>query len=316
MPPGEPPPLLPADPLDDPAIRQALAAPLGLDPFTLPGCAPAFQRRHFGLTQVELGPLGLSAPVCADPAALEAMRSLLREAPRHAARVRVTLSPFEPQADVLVQQARQLGYQVLPLQTHVLELQRPLEAIRAGYHATKRAQVRRAPKVESAIACTRDPAALQGYFEVYAASAQRWGRGAPPYPRALFEALLRSPCTQLWTHHVAGRLACAMVVLAGREQALYWQGVSHIEDDQKPAHPMARLFDAVVQGLVGQGVAHFNLGASDGLPSVRRFKEEFGAQPRAYTALLHESRRWRLAQALAQGARRIMGAVKPAAQHG
>jgi hypothetical protein len=156
--------------------------------------------------------------------------------------------------------------------------------------------VRRAPALASVITCTRDPAALQGYFEVYAASAQRWGRGAPPYPRALFEALLRSPCTQLWTHHVAGRLACAMVVLAGRQHALYWQGVSHIEDDQKAAHPMARLFDAVVGSLAEQGVAHFNLGASEGLPTVRRFKEEFGAQPRACTVLLHESRRWRLAQ--------------------
>lgn len=316
MQPGESNPLLPADPLDDPAVRDALAGPLGLQAFTLPGCAPAFQRRRFGLTQVELAPLGLGAPVCATPAALDAMRNLLREAPRHAARVRITLSPFEPQAEALAMEAREAGYEVLPLQTHVLDLQRPLEAIRAGYHATKRTQVRRAPAVESVIACTRDPAALQAYFEVYAASAQRWGRAAPPYPRALFEALLRSPCTQLWTHQVAGRLACAMVVLVGREHALYWQGVSHIEDDQKPAHPMARLFDAVVQGLVLQGVAHFNLGASEGLPTVRRFKEEFGAQPRAYTALLHESRRWRLAQALARGARRIMGAVKPTAHHG
>lgn len=89
-----------------------------------------------------------------------------------------------------------------------------------------------------------------------------------------------------------------MVVLAGREQALYWQGVSHIEADQKAAHPMARLFDTVVQHLHAQGVARFNLGASQGLPTVQRFKEEFGARPMGYASLVYESRLWRAGQAL------------------
>jgi hypothetical protein len=182
-----------------------------------------------------------------------------------------------------------------------------MEEIRAGYHATKRSQVRRAPAAGSVIACTREPTMLEAYFSVYAASAERWGRGAPPYPRALFEALLKSPCTQLWTHHVAGRLACAMVVLAGRRHALYWQGVSHIAPDQKAAHPMARLFDAVVQQLHGQGVEHFNLGASQGLPNVQRFKEEFGARPAAYASLVHESRLWRGVKRLQEAMQGLRG---------
>jgi hypothetical protein len=89
-----------------------------------------------------------------------------------------------------------------------------------------------------------------------------------------------------------------MVVLAGCRDALYWQGVSHIEPDQKAAHPMARLLDAVVQHLHGQGVARFNLGASQGLPNVQRFKEEFGAQPVGYLSLVHESRLWRAVAAV------------------
>ena len=112
---------------------------------------------------------------------------------------------------------------------------------------------------------------------------------------------------------MAGRLACAMVVLAGRRHALYWQGVSHIEADQKSAHPMARLLDAVVQRLHAQGVTHFNLGASQGLPNVQRFKEEFGAQPVAYASLVHDSRLWRL-WGFARG--RIIRPVKGAAHHG
>ena len=291
----------PADPLHDPALRAAFAAPIGLREasFGVAGqTIVAFERRRLGLRQFELGPLGLCTPPCRDGAQAQALDIFLREAPQHALRVRVNLSPFEPHAGALAATAREAGYRIEPVQTHVLALDRPLAEIRASYHATKRSQVRRAPVAGSTIACTRDRAVLDAYFAVYAASAERWGRGAPPYPRALFEALLASPCTQLWTHHVAGRLACAMVVLAGREHALYWQGVSHIEADQKAAHPMARLLDAVVQHLHGQGVRHFNLGASEGLPNVQRFKEEFGARPMPYTSLVHESRLWRAWQAL------------------
>lgn len=323
------------DPLQDPTLLAALAAPLGLRAVRVGPALTAFERRAWGLRQLELGPLGLCLPACGDASSFEALRSFVDQAPRQASRVRLQLSPFEPQAQALIQQAQASGWQVRALQTHVLDLARPLEDIRAGYHATKRAQVRRAPKVASVVSLTtggagsekgRASGAARGaasgaasgaslmddYFRVYAASAQRWGRSAPPYPRALFEALLESPSTQLWAHHVEGRLACAMVVLAGRRHALYWQGVSHIEDDQKPAHPMARLFDAAVQGLALQGVQRFNLGASEGLPNVQRFKEEFGAQPVPYAALLHESPTWRLAQ----GVRGIMRAVKTPARHG
>lgn len=327
-----PPPSPPFDdPLHDPALRAALGTPLGLRPVEVVPGLVGFERRAWGLRQLELGPLGLCLPASHDASGLEALRAFLRQAPREAARVRLQLSPFEPQAQALIQQARAVGWRVQALHTHVLDLQRPLEDIRAGYHATKRAQVRRGPKVASVISvavcgvgsakgtargAAQDAASgaslLDDYCRVYAASAQRWGRAAPPYPRALFEALLESPSTQLWAHHVEGRLACAMVVLVGRRDALYWQGVSHIEDDQKPAHPMARLFDAVVQGLVQQGVQRFNLGASEGLPNVQRFKEEFGAQPVPYAALLHESPTWRLAQ----GVRGIMRAVKTPTRHG
>jgi hypothetical protein len=300
----------PDDPLQDPALRAAFAEPLGLHEVTFEAAGRkvvAFERRRVGVRQFELAPLGLCAPPCADAAAAQALGVFLREAPQHAERVRVNLSPFEPHADALVEAALGAGYRLEPMQTHVLDLRRPLEEIRAGYHATKRSQVRRAPAAGSVIACTREPAVLDAYFSVYAASAERWGRGAPPYPRALFEALLKSPCTQLWTHHVGGRLACAMVVLTGRRHALYWQGVSHIEPDQKAAHPMARLFDEVVQHLHGQGMEHFNLGASQGLPNVQRFKEEFGARPAAYASLVHESRLWRGVKRLQEAMQGLRG---------
>jgi hypothetical protein len=211
--------------------------------------------------------------------------------------VRVQLNPLCPEAARLAERAAAQGWRVLPRQTHLLDLRPGLPALRRGYHATKRNQVAKPVKIDSRIAQARTEADLQPYFEVYAHSLQRWGReGAWPYPRQLFLDLLHSPAVRIWTHHVQGRLACAVVILESRHQALYWQGVSRIDEDQKAAHPMVRLMDAVIQDLCARGVPVLNLGASEGLPQVQRFKEEFSAQPLAYSALQWESTAWRWLQ--------------------
>jgi CelD/BcsL family acetyltransferase involved in cellulose biosynthesis len=211
--------------------------------------------------------------------------------------VRVQLNPLCPEAARLAERAAAQGWRVLPRQTHLLDLRPGLPALRRGYHATKRNQVAKPVKIDSRIAQARTEADLQSYFEVYAHSLQRWGRaGAWPYPRQLFLDLLHSSAVRIWTHHVQGRLACAVVILESRHQALYWQGVSRIDEDQKAAHPMVRLMDAVIQDLCARGVPVLNLGASEGLPQVQRFKEEFGAQPLAYSALQWESTVWRWLQ--------------------
>jgi hypothetical protein len=54
-------------------------------------------------------------------------------------------------------------------------------------------------------------------------------------------------------------------------------------------------------------VEHFNLGASQGLPNVQRFKEEFGARPAAYASLVHESRLWRGVKRLQEAMQGLRG---------
>lgn len=295
------------DLFDDAAFRHALASALGLRavPFgagDLPGQAVgeatpvgwAFERRRAGLRQLELAPLGLYTPLDGSGPRRQALESFIDEAPRRVARVTIHLNPLEPDAELLAQRALERGYRGVTHETHLLALGQPTELLRQGYHATKRAQVRRDVRLRQQIVVAREPRQLDDYFEAYGASLARWGRGGPLYPRALFEALLASPVVQLWMNYVEGRLACAMVVFSCRRYAFYWQGVSRIDEDQKAAFPMVRLMDAVLQHLLERGIPQFNLGASDGLPNVRRFKEEFGARPRAYTTLIHESALWRM----------------------
>ena len=294
-----------ADPFDDPVLRRAFARAAGLREHAV---GPpevrlhgAFERQRLGRRQWVWAPYGLYAPVCADDAAAAALAGFLAQARRGAWSVQVQLNPLCPRQGAVADRARALGYQVTPRHTHVLDLRPGLEALRRGYHATKRNQLGKPLRVPSRIACTGEEtdgvAALDAYFDVYADSLRRWGRaGGFPYPRSLFEDLLASGAARLWTHHVHGRLACAVWILESRHQALYWQGVSRIDEDQKAAHPMVRLMDAVIQDLCARGVPVLNLGASEGLPQVQRFKEEFGAQPLAYSALQWESTAWRWLQ--------------------
>ena len=284
------------DLFDDPVLRSAVGRAAGLRAIVPYGL---YEQRRLGFRRWEWAPYGLYAPVCADPQRAQALADLLNRAPGRASQVRVQLNPLCPEAGRLAERAAACGWRVLPRETHLLDLRPGLEALRRGYHATKRNQIAKPVKLDSHIALARTEADLQPYFEVYARSLQRWGRaGAWPYPRQLFHDLLHSPAARIWTHQVQGRLACAVVMLESRHQALYWQGVSHIEPDQKPAHPMARLMDAVIRDLCARGVAVLNLGASEGLPQVRRFKEEFGARPTAYNTLQWESTAWRWLQRL------------------
>lgn len=282
------------DLFEDAALRTAFETGLGFSARNWGASGWAFERSRMGLRRVEAGPVGLYACLCSSTTAAEGLQAQMAVVRRSwRTRARINLNPLEAHATTLAERAHALGFGVITGQTHLLQLSPSMADTRRRYHATKRSQVTRAVALDSVILRAATAQHLDDYFGAYAASLVRWGRAQPPYPRTMFDALLASPSTRIWMHYVAGRLACAMVVLVCRPYALYWQGVSQIEPDQKAAFPMARLMDAVLLDLTNAGVPWMNLGASDGLPNVRRFKEEFGGQPRACLSFVHEPAVWR-----------------------
>ena len=298
------------DLFDDEALRHALHRGLGWRAVRLEeGPCWAFEQARFGLRRWELGPMGLYAGTvtpCDWSAALQVAR-------RRASSVRWQGSPQQaltlpaPAAAQAVADGDThsftipAGYALTPRETHLLSIEPTAEAQRARYHATKRSQIARPALPDTEIAPGR-AADLDDYWALYAESLRRWGRQDVPYPRVLFDALLDSPSVRLWTLRVQGRLAAAMVLLQTRPQALYWQGVTSSDAAFKPAFPMLRLVDAVLRGLSAHGVAVLNLGASEGLPQVRRFKEEFGAVATPYPTLAWDGLAWRAAQGLRRAA--------------
>lgn len=302
---------------DDPAFRAALQRGLGWRAVQLesqPGWA--FERTRAGLRRWELGPMGLYASASAP----QDLGLLLAEARRRASSVRSQARPgVHPEQTTSQAVAARLGYALSTRETHLLRVQPTVAAQRAGYHATKRSQIARTAPDDTLIA-PGAAADLDDYWALYLESLRRWGRSDVPYPRALFEALLDSPAVRLWTLRVAGQLLGAVMIFETRTQALYWQGVSRAADAVAPAagtsagagatlttaYPLLRLMDAVLADLAVRGIPELNLGASQGLPQVARFKAELGAQPVSYPALAWDSAAWRAAQALQAGALRII----------
>jgi hypothetical protein len=298
------------DIFDDVAVRCAFEHSLGMRARPIGGKSGspgwAFEGRRYGLRRVELCPYGLYSAVSASQMQFDEFLEFVDGARRsEVVNVRINVNPLEARAEAIARHAIACGYQMVQNQTHILPIGTSIDALRNEYHATKRHQVLRKVKARSSIVVANSASQLEDYFAVYCASLERWGRDGFVYPRALFTSLLGCPSVRIWMNYVEGRLACAMVVFYSRTYALYWQGVSRIDVDQKHAFPMVKLMDAVLQDLVLSGIPQFNLGASDGLPNVRRFKEEFGARPITYPTLTYVSKIWRVlyqAHALWRGA--------------
>ena len=252
-----------------------------------------FDRRRLGLIDLEACPFGIYAPICGDDADERQMQALLAEArlPR-VGRINVHLNPLEGRAAQIADAALQHGFMVQTRQTHLLKVSDSIDLMRQSYNPTKRYEATRSVHADSLIVLASRDIHLDDFFSVYSLALARWGRSQALYSRELFEGLVESDAVKLWMNYVNGRLACAMLVLYCSRFALYWHGASSVDDDQKKAFPGVRLMDAVLQDLIAMRIPYLNLGASDSLPTVRRFKEGFGAKSVDYLSLAYQSRTW------------------------
>jgi hypothetical protein len=308
------------DIFDDAVLRGAIEASLGMRARSWDGESAwwYFERLRLGLAwSVEASPMGLYAPLCRGGVQQKDIRSFIDKARRlPLVDVTINLNPLEVQAEALVEHAAAVGYQIVRRQTHLLPIGASIDEVRRQYHATKRYQALRRIDLRNDIVVANEPSQLRDYFALYAASLARWGRERPIHPSGLFERLLVSPAARFWMNYVDGRLACAMVVLYCRSYALYWQGVADIDARQKHAYPMVKLMDAVIEHLVDQRIPYLNLGASEGLPNVQRFKEEFGAAPWAYSSLTYRSAARGALQRLRHAVVTVAGGRATAEVHG
>ena len=151
----------------------------------------------------------------------------------------------------------------------------------------------------------RSVEAMAEYFELYRAASESWGYAAPPYPWALFRELagLLGHGVELKLARVDGQAAAGMLLLHGRRSVLYWGAA--LRREYAALSPATLLLSRAIADACGRGATRFDFGASEGLHSVRRFKESFGALPTARYEYVWESRIHRLVNAGIRWKRRM-----------
>lgn len=124
--------------------------------------------------------------------------------------------------------------------------------------------------------------AVHTYYALLCESAKRWGIPEPIERRYLMEALVRhgGPDVEIWFARAEGRAIAGGVVFYGSEELFFWSAAMLSEFSR--LRPSNALNFALLRAAAERGIRWYNLGSSEGLPGVARFKKDLGARDIAY----------------------------------
>lgn len=220
-----------------------------------------------------------------DPLGVDEERELTARWLRHAPWPVVVLTGAPSRPDALPAPAGRwwpsmLRARLLPrrFETHVLTLGDDESMLKAA-RASIRSYLRKADRLDFAFDMGRDAQALDRMAAWYRRGSEAWQRpGGTLMPPAFFAALLG--LGEVWTAVHAGKEVGAALFLVGRDEVQYQASGS--ERVKGPLSPMDALLWAASRHYRDRGLTTMNFGASEGLDSVARFKEKFGARATPY----------------------------------
>jgi len=188
-----------------------------------------------------------------------------------------------PQHDALAGLLNRLGLQRLApadTQTHLLDLAASDAALLARARPRMRSYLRQLD--QQGFEFERGGRELVCVFhDRYRRASQQWQVAATHvYPVGFFDALCDDAAADIWLVAKQGQPLAAAAMLLGAKEVLYL--ASGVERVAGPNSAMDALIWHVARHYRDRGFATLNLGASEGLDSVRRFKEKFGAVAASY----------------------------------
>jgi CelD/BcsL family acetyltransferase involved in cellulose biosynthesis len=127
------------------------------------------------------------------------------------------------------------------------------------------------------------------YYGMLREASERWGLARPPFPKELLDALVASggDDVEIWIAECDAHPIAGGIILYGSQELFFWSAA--MRQDFANLRPSNALNFALIQAGAERGVHWYNLGASEGLPGVERFKRGLGARSLQYAELLHES---------------------------
>jgi CelD/BcsL family acetyltransferase involved in cellulose biosynthesis len=174
-------------------------------------------------------------------------------------------------------------------ETAVVDLKNGLDAALSRIDGKYRRMAGQAER--RGVVCSRseDADAADTYYGLLSESAKRWGIPEPTERKGLIEAVLRfgGDSAEVWFARAEGRPVAGGVVFYGSQELFFWSAAMLAEFGR--LRPSNALNYALLHAAAARGVRWYNLGSSEGLPGVERFKLHLGAQPVPYSTL-HLSR--------------------------
>ncbi|HEV3152878.1 MAG TPA: GNAT family N-acetyltransferase [Candidatus Baltobacteraceae bacterium] len=167
-------------------------------------------------------------------------------------------------------------------ETGVVDLSNGIDAALAGVEGIFRRMAGQAERRGVTCAPSGDAGAVDAYYELLEASAKRWGLERPGIPKALISALVEhgKDDVEIWFAHAEGRAIAGGVVFYGSKEFFFWSAAMLAEYGR--LRPSNALNFALMRAASHRGMLWYNLGSSEGLPGVARFKKEMGAQSLIY----------------------------------
>lgn len=135
------------------------------------------------------------------------------------------------------------------------------------------------------VTCNREVGvgAADLYYEMLEESAHRWGLPAPTISKTLLDAAMElgGDDSQIWIVRHGEKAIAGGVILYGSREMFFWSAAMRTE--YSALRPSNALNFALIAASAERGVDWYNLGSSEGLPGVARFKKDLGAETRHYS---------------------------------
>lgn len=179
--------------------------------------------------------------------------------------------------------------------TAIIDLSKGADAALARFEGVVRRMAGQAQR--RGVSCDKvkpTQSAIDTYYALVEASAARWGASAPPFPKRLLEGLVAfgGRDVEIWFARLGDEPIGGGVVLYGSQEMFFWSAAMRHEHAR--LRPSNALNVALIRAAAARGVHWYNLGSSEGLPGVERFKRGLGAAELPYLELHHERGAYRL----------------------
>ena len=229
--------------------------------------------------QVETGPFGGYGGILGNTAQkdTEYLEHIVKRLHDKARYVYITLHPEYKDKRLL--KLYEKYFKKTELSTHIIDLSRTEEEIFNSFIDAKKRNIKRAIKEKLHVKEVSSEYAIKKYYFMYLDSLRRWN-AKKVFNMDFFKKLLSSDLASLYMVQFHGDYVAGAVVLKGKNEAVYWHGAAFQRYFQ--LRPNDLLHWEIMKSLKSQDILIYNMGSSNNLEGVERFKKGYGTVERTY----------------------------------